>query len=83
MVCILNIWCIFAKKNSMQETETQRKNIDIPRPVLEAIEIIGLKEKPNGNKYPKHIIEDLCIDYTIQSGYVKRDKQGNLVRTNK
>lgn len=79
----MKTWCIFAKKNSMQETETQRKNIDIPRPVLEAIEIIGLKEKPNGNKYPKHIIEDLCIDYTIQSGYVKRDKQGNLVRTNK
>lgn len=67
--------------NSMQET--QRKNIDIPYPVLQALEIIGLKEKPNGNKYPKHIIEGLCIDYTIQSGYVKRDKQGNLVRTNK
>ena len=79
----MKTWCIFAKKNSMQVTETQRKNIDIPRPVLEAIEIIGLKEKPNGNKYPKHIIEDLCIDYTINAGYVKRDKAGNLVRTNK
>ncbi len=77
----MKIWCIFAKKNSMQET--QRKNIDIPYPVLQALEIIGLKEKPNGNKYPKHIIEDLCIDYTINAGYVKRDKAGNLVRTNK
>jgi hypothetical protein len=67
----------------MQETETQRKNIDIPYPVLQALEIIGTNDKPNGNKYAKNIIEDLCIDYTIQSGYVKRDKQGNLVRTNK
>jgi hypothetical protein len=63
--------------------ETQRKNIDIPRPVLEALERIGTNDKPNGNKYPKHIIEDLCIDYTINAGYVKRDKAGNLVRTNK
>ena len=77
----MKIWCIFAKNITMQAS--QRKNIDIPLPVLQALEIIGLKEKPNGNKYPKHIIEDLCIDYTIQSGYVKRDKQGNLVRTNK
>jgi hypothetical protein len=67
----------------MKVTETQRKNIDIPYPVLQALEIIGLKEKPHGNKYPKHIIEDLCIDYTINAGYVKRDKAGNLVRTNK
>jgi len=77
----LNIWCIFAKTNSMQET--QRKNIDIPRPVLEALEVMGLKDKPNGRKYAKHIIEDWVVDLTIQSGYVKRDKQGNLVRTNK
>jgi hypothetical protein len=67
----------------MQVTETQRKNIDIPYPVLQSLEIIGLKEKPNGNKYPKHISERMCIDYTINAGYVKRDKAGNLVRTNK
>lgn len=59
------------------------KIIHIHHVVLDALENIGTKEKPNGKKYAKHIIEDLCTDYTIKAGYVKRDKSGNLVRTNK